>query len=67
MYFLHTVLDIFPMDLTGRMIISFVLVTSSFYSGVILYGEIRGKSILEFKGLTAKGFVDEIDDRSLSI
>ena len=49
------------------MIISFILVTFLFYSGVILWGEIRCKSILEFKGLTAKGFVDELDDRSLSI
>ena len=49
------------------MIISFILVTFLFYSGVILWGEIRCKSILEFKGLTAKGFVDEPDDRSLSI
>ena len=49
------------------MIFSFVLVTFLFYSGLILWGEIRCKSILEFKGLTAKGFVDEPDDRSLSI
>ena len=49
------------------MIISFILVTFLFYSGVILWGEIRCKSILEFKGLTAKGFVDELDGRSLSI
>ena len=49
------------------MIISFILVTFLFYSGVILWGEIRCKSILEFKGLTAKGFVDELDDHSLSI
>ena len=49
------------------MIISFILVTFLFYSGVILWGEIRCKSILEFKGLTAKGFEDELDDRSLSI
>ena len=49
------------------MIISFILVTFLFYSGVILWGEIRCKSILEFKGLTAEGFVDELDDRSLSI
>ena len=38
-----------------------------FSSGVILYGEIRYKSILKFKVLTAKGFVDELDDRSLLI
>ena len=49
------------------MIISFILVTFLFYSGLILWGEIRCKSILEFKGLTAKGFVDELDSRSLSI
>ena len=49
------------------MIISFILVTFLFYSGMILWGEIRCKSILEFQGLTAKGFVDEPDDRSLSI
>ena len=49
------------------MIISFILVTFLFYSGLILWGEIRCKSIFEFKGLTAKGFVDELDDRSLSI
>ena len=49
------------------MIISFILVTFLFYSGMILWGEIRCKSILEFKGLTAKGFVDEQGDRSLSI